>query len=65
MSETRMLYEDKIGQPLNDDFLKEMDQAGIKYRVIRTNGRVTMDYMPYRVNISLDKDEVIRRIYMG
>ncbi|MEM9437367.1 MAG: I78 family peptidase inhibitor [Pseudomonadota bacterium] len=55
-------YQSLVGQT-HDDLLKTRILGPV--RVIRPNQAVTMDFIATRLNIELDSEEVVTRVYCG
>lgn len=54
-------YQEFVGEPVSAITYPE----DLRVRVIRPNDAVSMDYVPLRMNIALDENDVIKRIYCG
>jgi hypothetical protein len=59
--------QDRIGEELDVDLFREIEIAVPKHhvRVIKPDTPVTMDYLPDRTNVKIDKDNVITEISCG
>ncbi|MFC5413269.1 I78 family peptidase inhibitor [Dongia soli] len=58
---------DRIGEKLDVDLFREIEMAVPHHhvRVIKPDTPVTMDYVPDRTNVKLDKQDVITEISCG
>jgi Peptidase inhibitor I78 family len=53
--------QDLIGQPVDES----RDRLAPEARIIPPNSPITQDYRPDRLNVDLDKDGIITRIWCG
>jgi hypothetical protein len=59
--------QDSIGEKLDVDLFREIENAVPQHhvRVIKPDTPVTMDYLPDRTNVKLDKEDIITEISCG